>query len=158
MAAPGMRGHLIALAEVRKGNGTPSVGRMFLTNGNRQRTLADEVRGGLAFEGTQMEKVRIPLPAGQIQEFCRRWRIVEFSLFGSVLRDDFGPESDVDILVTFAEDAHWGLFDLGRMEGELRGILGREVDLVTRRSVEESPNPIRRDQILNHLETIHAQG
>jgi len=105
-----------------------------------------------------MGKTSLQFSADQIRDFCQRWKIVEFSLFGSVLRDDFGPDSDVDVLVSFAEDAHWGLFDLGRMEEELRGIFGREVDLLTRRSLEESPNPIRRDHILAHLETIHVEG
>ena len=93
-----------------------------------------------------------------IGEFCRKWRIAEFSLFGSVLRDDFGPDSDVDVLVVFARDARWGLFDLCRMEDELRVLFGREVDLITKRSVEQSANYIRREHILRHREVIHAGG
>ena len=105
-----------------------------------------------------MGKTSIPIAADRIRDFCQRWKITEFSLFGSVLRDDFRPDSDVDVLVSFAEDAHWGLFDICRMEDELREIFGRQVDLVTRRAVEESPNPIRREHILAHLETIHVEG
>jgi len=105
-----------------------------------------------------MGKTSIPIAADRIRDFCERWKVVEFSLFGSVLRDDFRPDSDVDVLVSFAEDAHWGLFDICRMEDELREIFGRQVDLVTRRAVEESPNPIRREHILAHLETIHVEG
>lgn len=101
--------------------------------------------------------VSVEIDKEQIVRFCRKWKITEFSLFGSVLRDDFRPDSDVDILVVFAEDAHWGLFDLCRMEDELKEIFGREVDLVTRRSVESSPNYIRRNHILRHMELIHAE-
>jgi hypothetical protein len=105
-----------------------------------------------------MRRSNIDIPKERIREFCRRWKIEEFSLFGSVLREDFRPNSDIDVLVTFARDAHWGLFDLGRMEDELRGIFNRDVDLVTRRSVEESPNAIRRDHILMNTETVHVAG
>ena len=94
----------------------------------------------------------------KIAEFCRRWRITELALFGSVLREDFGADSDVDVLVSFAEDAHPGLFDLCRMEDELRALFGRDVDLITRKSVEQSRNYIRREHILKHVETIHAAG
>jgi len=91
-----------------------------------------------------------------LEAFCRRWKVQELSAFGSVLRDDFGPESDVDLLVTFASDAEWTLFDHFRMEEELAEILGREVDLLTRRSVETSPNWIRRRRILESARTIYA--
>ena len=105
-----------------------------------------------------MMTVATEIDKEKIARFCRKWKITEFSLFGSVLRDDFGPDSDVDVLVSFAEDAHWGLFDLCRMEDELKAMFGREIDLVTRQAVEESPNYIRRNHILKHLETIHAKG
>lgn len=102
--------------------------------------------------------IRIPIDREQIGEFCRRWRITEFAFFGSVLRDDFRPDSDVDVLVRFSRDARWGLLDLCRMEGELHSLLGREVDLVTRDAVEQSENYIRRDAVLSSLEVIHAAG
>jgi len=101
---------------------------------------------------------RISIDRERLAEFCRRWRIIELALFGSVLREDFRPESDVDVLVAFADDARWGLFDLCRMEEGLEDIFGREVDLVTRRAVEESPNWIRRNHVLNHLEVVHVAG
>jgi len=104
-----------------------------------------------------MGQTRIDVPQHRIKAFCRRWKVRQLCLFGSVLRDDFGPESDVDVLVTFADDARWGLFDLGRMEDELRAIFGREVDLVTSGAVEESRNWIRRKHILEHLETVYAR-
>jgi uncharacterized protein len=100
---------------------------------------------------------RVPIDQEKIASFCRTWKITEFSLFGSVLREDFRPDSDVDVLVSFAPDAHWGLFDLCRMEDDLREIFGREVDLVTRRGVEEGLNWIRRKHILEHMETIHVE-
>ena len=103
-------------------------------------------------------KIPIHLDHEKIEDFCRRWKIAELSLFGSVLREDFGPESDLDVLVNFAEDAHWSLFDLVTMQDELKEILGREVDLVERRSVERSENYIRRRHILQSLEQIYVAG
>jgi len=101
--------------------------------------------------------VCIEIEKEKIAAFCRKWKITEFSLFGSVLRDDFSPDSDVDVLVTFAEGNEWSLFDLCRMEDELRATFGRDVDLVTRQSVERSPNYIRRKHILKNLETVYAE-
>ena len=98
----------------------------------------------------------IILPKEQIAEFCRRWRIEELSIFGSALREDFRPDSDVDVLVRFSPEARWGLFDLMRMEEELKAIFGREVDLVERSAVEHSRNYVRRKAILNNLEPIYA--
>ncbi|KKK63831.1 hypothetical protein LCGC14_2990310 [marine sediment metagenome] len=101
---------------------------------------------------------RVAIDKNRISAFCRKWGISEFSLFGSVLRDDFGPDSDVDVLVRFREGAHWGLVDVCRMEEELRDIFGRDVDLVTRKSVERSANYIRRRNVLEHMEVVHAEG
>ena len=77
----------------------------------------------------------IELPRDAIERFCRRWQITELALFGSVLGDGFGPESDIDFLVTFAPEARWTLLDLVDMEQELEALLGRGVDLVSRRAV-----------------------
>jgi predicted nucleotidyltransferase len=99
--------------------------------------------------------VAIAIDRDRIADFCRRWKITEFALFGSVLREDFRPDSDVDVLVTFAEDARIGLHELYSMEQELKGLFGRDVDLVTRASVEESENYIRRRHVLEHMEVIH---
>ena len=82
--------------------------------------------------------VRIAVDREKIAEFCQKWGIKELSFFGSVLRDDFRPDSDVDVLVAFAEDAHWGLFDFGQIESELQAIFNRKVDLITRLSLAES--------------------
>jgi len=96
---------------------------------------------------------KIKLSGDKIEDFCRRWKIREMSLFGSVLRDDFSPESDVDILISFFDDARWSLFDWVDMIEELRGITGREVDLVERESLR---NPFRRRAILSSKEVIYA--
>ena len=98
----------------------------------------------------------IELPAEKVVEFCRRWRITEFALFGSVLRDDFTPDSDVDVLVTFAPDAEWSLFHHVGMQDELKRLLGRSVDLVSRRGLERSRNYIRRKAILNSAEVLYV--
>ena len=94
---------------------------------------------------------RLPVPEAAIAAFCRKWQVTEFAFFGSVLRDDFGPDSDVDVLVSFAPDARHTLFDLVRMEDELRAAFGRDVDLVTRRAVERSTNAWRRQTVLGAL-------
>lgn len=102
--------------------------------------------------------LRISIDREKVATFCARWKIVELSLFGSVLRDDFGPRSDVDVLATFAPDADWGLFEHATMEDELSVILGRRVDLVSRRAIEHSPNWIRRQAILESAERFHVAG
>lgn len=84
-----------------------------------------------------------------IEEFCQHWQIQEMSLFGSILNDRFRPDSDVDFLVTFASDANWTLLDLVQMETELSEIVGRSVDIVSKRAVEQSPNWRRKERILN---------
>ena len=89
----------------------------------------------------------------RITGFCQRWRITELALFGSVLRPDFGPDSDVDVLVTFATNASWSLFDLVEMRQELHQLLGREVDLVEAAALR---NPYRRHAILREKEVIFA--
>ena len=98
----------------------------------------------------------IQIPRDEITAFCKRWQVTELALFGSVLRDDFGPESDVDVLVRFEEEARHTLFDLDRMEEELTTIFGRKVDLISWRDVEQSQNYIRRKAILQSTETIYA--
>jgi predicted nucleotidyltransferase len=99
---------------------------------------------------------RIEFDREQIAEFCRRWKITELSLFGSVLRDDFRPDSDVDVLVRFRPDADHSLFELMDMEDELARIVGRRVDLVERRGVEQSENYIRRRHILSTAEPLYV--
>jgi predicted nucleotidyltransferase len=101
-------------------------------------------------------KAKIEIPQEKIMDFCRRWRIVEFALFGSVLRNDFRPDSGIDILITFDPNASWTLFDLVEMQDELRGIFGREIDLISKRGLENSQNYIRKKEILKTAENILA--
>ncbi len=91
-----------------------------------------------------------------IAAFCGRWQVAELALFGSVLRDDFGPESDVDVLVRFQPEARRTLLDMTRMEDELSRILGRRADLVEHAAVEASRNYIRRKAILQSAQTIYV--
>ncbi len=100
--------------------------------------------------------IAIDIDNDRIAAFCRQWRITEFALFGSVLRDDFRPDSDVDVLVSFAPDAQWSLLDLAEMQERLEEIIGRKVDLLTRRGVEQARNPLRTKAILSSAETIYA--
>ena len=99
---------------------------------------------------------RIAIDKIKISDFCRRWKIKELALFGSVLRDDFRENSDVDMLVAFEPDAHTTLFDMVHMQDELSQIIGRKVDLVSRRGIERSENFIRRKAILSSAEVVHA--
>lgn len=92
----------------------------------------------------------------RIAEFCQRWRVNEFALFGSVLRDDFSPESDVDVLVSFEPPSPWSLFDHVEMQDELTQIFGRRVDLVSRKGVEHSANPLRKRAILDSARVVYA--
>ena len=103
-----------------------------------------------------MTQAQIKLPREKIVKFCKKWQIRKFSFFGSVLRDDFRPDSDIDVLVTFEEDARHTLFDLVHMQDELKQIFGRDVDMVSRRGIESSRNYIRRNAILNSAEAIYA--
>lgn len=105
-----------------------------------------------------MAKRRVDISQEQMADFCRRWQISELALFGSVLRDDFGPGSDLDVLVTFAPGAEWGLLDQVRMEQELAGLLGCKVDLLTKRAVERSSNWILRREILGTAEVVYGTG
>ncbi len=96
---------------------------------------------------------QIDIPMEDIKAFCRRWKIVEFSLFGSVLREDFRPDSDVDVLVTYAPGSRRTLLDLVRMQDELSEILNRKVDLTEEKCLD---NPFRRREILQTKERIYA--
>ena len=98
----------------------------------------------------------IDIDREKIAEFCRQWRITEFSLFGSVLRDDFRPDSDVDVMVGFDPQARWTLLDLAEMKEQLETMLGRDVDLLTRRGVEQARNPLRKKEILSSAETVYG--
>mgnify|MGYP000999614762 CR=1 FL=1 len=89
----------------------------------------------------------------KIRSFCRNWKVRELALFGSALRSDYRPDSDVDILVSFFEDARWSLFDLVDMADELAVLFGRPVDLVEKEALR---NPFRRESILSTRKIIYA--
>jgi uncharacterized protein len=93
-------------------------------------------------------RTRIAFDERTLATFCGRWRVRRLELFGSVIRDDFRPDSDVDVLVTFLPDADWGLLDHAAMEEELGALFGRSIDLISRRAIERSANAIRRASIL----------
>ena len=95
---------------------------------------------------------RIKVPEGKIAEFCRRNRIRRLALFGSVLREDFRPESDVDVLVEFETGARVGLITLAGMEIELGGLLGRKADMHTVKGL----NPRFRDEVLRTAEEMSS--
>jgi predicted nucleotidyltransferase len=90
---------------------------------------------------------------GVIDDFCRRWNLRELSLFGSVLRDDFGPDNDVDVLVSFLPGHGMTLESYMEMRDELQRIFGRDVDLVEKRLVR---NPFRRHEILTTRRILYA--
>lgn len=98
-------------------------------------------------------RVGIPLHLEPIETYCQKWRIGELALFGSVLREDFSPQSDIDVLITFEPDARWSLLDLVDMKDELEALLGRRVDLVTRGGLR---NPFRRHEILTTRQVVYA--
>ena len=101
-------------------------------------------------------KEQLSIPGERLAEFCQRWSITALALFGSALREDFHPDSDVDVLVSFSEDAHHSLFDMVHMQEELQRILGRPVDLVSRRAIEKSRNYLRRRAILESAEVVYG--
>ena len=104
-----------------------------------------------------MKEAHLKMPQDQIEAYCRKWKIKELSFFGSVLRKDLKPDSDVDVLVSFFPEAQHSLFDHVEMQNELQDILKRKVDLITRKAVEQSKNYIRRKAILESAEPYYVQ-
>ena len=102
-----------------------------------------------------MRRKRFTLPRKKIAEFCKRWRVTEFSVFGSVLRDDFRSDSDIDVLVSIDPGAHMGLFKIIEMKLELEEIFQRPVDLVEKEGLK---NPYRRKEILQTARVVYAAG
>ncbi len=103
-----------------------------------------------------MTPINLGVEPKRIAEFCQKWKIINLSLFGSIVRGELQPGSDIDILVTFSNDADWTMFDHFNMEEELSNILGREVDLVNIKALEENQNPIYQREILNSARQIYA--
>jgi len=97
------------------------------------------------------------VPRKIIAAFCKRWKVVEFALFGSAVREDFSTQSDIDALVSFAPNSNWSLFDHVQMKQELQEIFGREVDLITRRALEQSRNTLLRSEILGSTRILYSE-
>lgn len=95
--------------------------------------------------------IELTIPEAEIKALCRRYRVRRLSLFGSALREDFGPQSDVDVLVEFELDAAVGFLTLNRMARELSEILGKPVDLVPRRGLK----PAIREDVLRGEQVIY---
>lgn len=95
----------------------------------------------------------------EIEQFCQKWNLTEFALFGSVLRDDFcSDSSDIDVMIQYRSDAVPTFYDLDCMETELEKMFGREIDVITRKSIEHSKNYLRRREILSSAKVIYASG
>jgi predicted nucleotidyltransferase len=119
---------------------------------------AAKLKNVLKFTETPEPYLPISLDRARIAEFCRKWKIEQMWLFGSVLTEKFGPDSDLDFLVRYAPDERWGLFELMDAEEELKGIVGRDVDLVDRRAIDESDNWIRRRMILESIVPFYSHA
>ena len=106
---------------------------------------------------SRVNQLPIELPIEELTLFCDRWKVTTLELFGSVLRDDFSPDSDVDLLLAFEPDSTPSLFEWVGMKDELEAIFGRAVDVLTRKSVEKSTNPYRREEILKSTRVIYER-
>ncbi len=95
----------------------------------------------------------IDISEDRLAAFCREWKVKELALFGSILREDFGPDSDVDVLVSFQAEATWSLWDLVDMRDQLRSLFGRDVDLIEKEALR---NPFRRHEILKTHRVVYA--
>ena len=101
---------------------------------------------------------RLGMTPKQLRKFCQDWHVIELALFGSILRPDFRADSDIDILVTFDPNAKMSLLDLVCMESELEEKCDRKVDVLTKKSVANSSNWMRRQEILNTAQVIYESG
>ncbi len=95
----------------------------------------------------------IDISQNRLAEFCRRWKVKELALFGSVLREDFRRDSDIDVLVSFHPEAAWSLWDLVDMRDQLRDLFGREIDLIEKEALR---NPFRKHEILKSHKVVYA--
>ena len=102
-----------------------------------------------------MKSKKFTLPRKKIEEFWKRWSVTEFSVFGSVLRDDFRPDSDIDVLVSIDPKAHIGLFEIAQMQIELEDLFKRPVDMIEKEGL---VNPYRRSEILSTAQVVYAAG
>lgn len=124
---------------------------------NTDSVAYDQMKGATRFAEERETYLPIAIDYERLADFCRRWKITDLSVFGSVLRPEFSPESDVDFLAAFAPDASWGLIDGEKMSDELSGLIGRPVDLVSRRAIDRSDNWIRREEILGSAYPVYVE-
>lgn len=105
------------------------------------------------------QNLPIEISLHKVRDFCLKWKIKEFALFGSILRDDFNPiESDIDILVSFINGNNISLFDMIEMKEELENLYQRKVDIVNKESIEKSKNPYRKKEILENFKVIYDEA
>ncbi len=107
---------------------------------------------------TRITNPNIEIPYEQIAAICERWHITELALFGSVLRDDFRPDSDIDFLIRFGPQFEHDIENYEAIENEFKVLLGHRIDLVVRKYVEQNSNYLLRRYILNSAQTIYAAG
>jgi uncharacterized protein len=99
----------------------------------------------------------IDLDSQAIRDFCDKWKITQLSVFGSILRDDFRPDSDIDFLATFDKNAQWDLYDVELMRNELEQVIGRSADLISRSAIERSDNRFIKKEVLSTAEPVYAK-
>lgn len=92
----------------------------------------------------------------ELNKICFKWQITELSVFGSVLREDFSDSSDIDFLVSFSDKARYGYFELVELQEELKTLIGRDVDLVSKSGIEKSKNTLRKNETLNSARVLYA--
>lgn len=97
---------------------------------------------------------RLPIPRDEIAAFCQKHGIRKFALFGSVIRDDFGPESDVDVVAEFRPEARFGLFELVDMQDELTAIVGRKAELFEFRAL----RPWMQEEVAKSMEVFYESS
>ena len=102
-------------------------------------------------------RTAVPLPMEGIAEFCRKWDVRAFELYGPVLTDDLRPDDEVDVMVTFGADAKWSLFDWGHMIDELTALFGRKASLITRNTAELNQYPHRHRKMLAEARVVYAR-
>jgi predicted nucleotidyltransferase len=102
--------------------------------------------------------MKIKYDSDSLRKFCRQRGISKLELFGSALRDDFRPDSDVDLLCSLRSDTNCTLLGWADIQIKLTEIFGRPVDLVSRWAIERSQNPYRRNAILSTTQTIYVEG
>ena len=102
-----------------------------------------------------MPTKKFRLPRKKIAEFCKRWSITEFSVFGSVLREDFRPDSDIDVLISIDPKAHIGLLEIAKIQIELENMLKHPVDMVEK---ERLRYPYRKNEILRTAQLVYPAG